>query len=298
MRFTAEVGTLCINGHAAAGSKSTDLLITQAPTRDTWKTYGTTVVTKSLCASQCTMISSRKCSHNILCRKSTAGKLNACTYLSARTGCLPKVKPVLVRKTGKNGFQTCLLHSTPTAAGCVATKLRRCSTSTRCSVLLPNRWLLAAGVCLGEWTNCRAFLGPSFPAPQQRLLGMQVQAAMPQEMTLKWRDETYKQQLNCGEGSVGANPPLICCVLGLEPALLLNWRYTEEQRLHYKPWRCTAVWLHHAHQPNGTVPSAALVLDLQAAINKMASSKETLAKTLLVNPLGMSYDHTRLGGNH
>ena len=41
-----------------------------------------------------------------------------------------------------------------------------------------------------------------------------------------------------------------------------------------------------------------MVLDLQAAINILASSKDTTAKTLLVNPNGLPYDRTRLGGNH
>ena len=127
---------------------------------------------------------------------------------------------------------------------------------------------------------------------------MQVQASMPQLVKLKWRDDTYKQELDCREASVGAEGPLKCCVIGLEPALLLNWRYTEEQRRYFKTWKCTAVWLHHAHQANGTIPSGPLVLDLQEAIDKVASSKDSLSKTLLINPDGMPYDHTRQGGNH
>ena len=95
MRSTAQIGTLCTNGHADAGSKSTDLLITQQhPPQRPGKTYGTTMVTESLCASHwCTLISCRNNSHNTLCREPTARKLKACTYRSARAGCLPKVKP-------------------------------------------------------------------------------------------------------------------------------------------------------------------------------------------------------------
>ena len=37
-----------------------------------------------------TDLSSRNCSYEILGRKPTARTLKACTYLSARTGCLPK----------------------------------------------------------------------------------------------------------------------------------------------------------------------------------------------------------------
>lgn len=128
---------------------------------------------------------------------------------------------------------------------------------------------------------------------------MQVQAAMPQSISFdRWRDETYRRELDCKEGSVGSQPPLKCSAIGLKPALLLPWRYTEEQRRCSKPWSCTAVWLHHAHDPNGTVPSGPLVADVLKAINKMASSKNSLAKTLLVRPDGMPYDRTRFGGNH
>ena len=60
---------------------------------------------------------------------------------------------LLTRKTGKNGSQTSLLHSPPTAAAC-RYHLRRCSTGRRCSVLLSNAWLLAAGVCLVTAVCC------------------------------------------------------------------------------------------------------------------------------------------------
>ena len=122
-------------------SKSTELLIRQA---NLWHNNGDK---KSVCLPPMhTDPSSRKCSHEYefydqTSMKCTARKLNACTYLSARTSCLPKVKPADRQERIPDVV-------TPTSAGFVATKLRRCSTGTRCSVLLPNGWLLAAGVCL------------------------------------------------------------------------------------------------------------------------------------------------------
>ena len=105
------------------------------------------MVTKSLCAShQCTVIflSSRKCSH-FLGKKPTARKLKARTYFSARTGCIPKVKPFCRQgrpaRTGpRRGYSTQLQQQLG-----VATNLRRRSTGT---ILLPNGWLLADGSCL------------------------------------------------------------------------------------------------------------------------------------------------------
>ena len=90
VHLMAQVGTLCINGDAAAAVQ-VNVFPDQASThlRDL-KNLWQTMVTKSLCdCCQCTLILSRICSHNILYRNPTAGKLNARTYLSART-----VKPV------------------------------------------------------------------------------------------------------------------------------------------------------------------------------------------------------------
>jgi hypothetical protein len=115
---------------------------------------------------------------------------------------------------------------------------------------------------------------------------------------LRWRDDTGRQQLpHYSDFIRHTTAPLLCCVLSISPALLLPWRYTDEQSRSFRSWNCTAVWLHAANLPNGEIYRADLCLDLQEALNILAANKESARYSLLVDRSGMSYDSNRIGGD-
>ncbi|PNH02117.1 hypothetical protein TSOC_011932 [Tetrabaena socialis] len=126
----------------------------------------------------------------------------------------------------------------------------------------------------------------------------QITGAMPQgHLSLQWRDG-YRQQLPNYQDFLRNSADVIYCeVVNIRPSLRLPWRYTEEQQRLYRTWDCSAVWLHSAAQPNGTVYLGTLYADLEA-INIIATDKSKCQYTLLVSPNGMSYDANRFGGDH
>lgn len=87
-----------------------------------------------------------------------------------------------------------------------------------------------------------------------------------------------------------------CDVVPLSPRLCVGWKYRGNAGL---VWECTAVWLHSAALPNGSVYTSSLYIDLRDAINRIARDKDSDAVrySLLVRPDGMEYDRARLGGD-
>ena len=117
---------------------------------------------------------------------------------------------------------------------------------------------------------------------------------------LEWRDRARKQTPRPERHLHGNEQRLWCDVLTLAPRLRLRWSHTEEQAEEGDVWECGAVWVHCAYLENGDMSgyTADVHRDLEAALNVIASDPIKARYTLLVTPDGMSYDATRLGGDH
>ena len=103
------------------------------------------MVTKSLCASHHCMLISQAESAAINFRQLTARKLNSCTYLSARTGCLPKSVDKEDRQEGVPDVVTPLNSD---SSWVYHYQVAQILDRHKVQRIAAERWPLAASVCL------------------------------------------------------------------------------------------------------------------------------------------------------
>ena len=73
-------------------------------------------------------------------------------------------------------------------------------------------------------------------------------------------------------------------VLLLSPNLRIPWRYTNQMAQEGHVWNCTAVWIHCAHLPNGSIYNQALLDKVLLALNIINSNIDAARFSLLVEP--------------